>query len=242
MKRFMVQLRKDEETIVIPENSDQFVAEIGEGDVYKNEDGTFDEGELYGHIGDLASDEMHDMRLRNRESWYQHDFGELTEHEGTLIVAGFPGVGKSHFVSRTGHNCLDSDSSDFSWIEPGVRNANFPANYIEHIKANIGKVDAIFVSTHETVRQALQVAGLHYVLVYPQQDAKLEYIGRYVHRKSPQSFIDLMTENWDTFLNQLEDDKYPTHIRLGRGKTISHIEELIRPYDDNDVRMLRNQL
>ena len=34
------------------------------------------------------------------------------------------------------------------------RNPNFPNNYIEHIKENIGKVDYIFVSSHLVVRQA----------------------------------------------------------------------------------------
>ena len=47
-----------------------------------------------------------------------------------------------------------------------VRNPEFPKNYIEHIKENIGKVDYIFVSTHEEVRKALTDAGIEFILVY----------------------------------------------------------------------------
>lgn len=63
--------------------------------------------------------------------------------------------------------CLDSDSSNFSWVkdENGnntkERNPEFPKNYIEHIKSNIGKVDVIFVSSHKVVREALEC--YHYV-------------------------------------------------------------------------------
>ena len=53
----------------------------------------------------------------------------------TTIISGFPGVGKTEFFKdQTYHNrvCLDSDSSEFSWVEDNEgnntkeRNPNFP--------------------------------------------------------------------------------------------------------------------
>ena len=109
----------------------------------------------------------------------------------TTIISGFPGVGKTEFFKDQkyhGRVCLDSDSSEFSWVkdENGnntkERNPEFPKNYIEHIKSNIGKVDVIFVSSHKVVREALEKEGLNYYLVYPKREDKTEYIRRYRKR------------------------------------------------------------
>ena len=70
-----------------------------------------------------------------------------------------------------------------------VRNPEFPANYIQHIKNNIGEVDVIFVSSHLEVRKALQDAGIEYVTVYPDPDLIEEWVGRMYLRNSSESFI-----------------------------------------------------
>ena len=56
--------------------------------------------------------------------------------DNTMLYAGFPAVGKSYFYNNSDLTVLDSDSSKFD-------KAFFPQNYIEHIKANLGKVDVI---------------------------------------------------------------------------------------------------
>lgn len=138
------------------------------------------------------------------------------------IIAGFPGVGKTNFYSDTRH-CIayDSDSTSYSWItdEDGnkVRNPEFPQNYIEHIKHILDVADYIFVSTHDVVRQALQEEGLRYILVYPDRSEKEKYLRRYKQRGSSDEFIRLMDKNWDTFLDQLEAETYPSSIKLRNG-------------------------
>ena len=96
----------------------------------------------------------------------------------TAIISVFPGCGKSYFYNkyngeicagRTPWKILDSDSSEFSWIKDEnecntkERSPNFPNNYIQHIKDNIGKVDIIFVSSHKEVRKALKDNGIKHV-------------------------------------------------------------------------------
>ena len=79
----------------------------------------------------------------------------------TRIISAFPGTGKTYFHTHKGPLATaDSDSSHFSWISKGVRHPEFPANYIEHINDLMGKVDYIFVSSHQDVRNAL-TAALH---------------------------------------------------------------------------------
>ena len=125
----------------------------------------------------------------------------------TRIISGFPGIGKSFYFETHKETTLDSDSSSFSWtLEEGkkVRNPDFPTNYIEHIKENIGKYEFIFVSTHIEIREALQENCIFFYLVYPARNRKNEFLQRYQDRGSSDSFIKLISDNWDKWLDECE--------------------------------------
>jgi hypothetical protein len=117
------------------------------------------------------------------------------------ILSCFPGTGKSYLFNnqeKYGLKILDSDSSNFSWLENGDRNPEFPQNYISHIKENLFKVDLILVSTHKSVREAL-VANIHQSslrFVIPNLLDMDIYIERYRSRGSSESFIKLLSDNW----------------------------------------------
>ena len=110
------------------------------------------------------------------------------DYMNTKVISGFPGVGKSYLFNNTDLKVLDSDSSNFSWIKDSEgrntkeRNPDFPQNYIDHIKKNIGKVDIILTSSHDVVRKALKESCIDYILVHPNIRAKEEYIERYTQR------------------------------------------------------------
>lgn len=133
---------------------------------------------------------------------------------------------------------LDSDSSLYSWInstreatseeyeqhrcmyvndegpEPifmddkRIRNPEFPANYIKHIKENIGKADIIFVSSHIAVRQALTDAGIDFITIYPGKKCKAEWIGRMYLRGNNKAFIDMQVEHWDEWINAIDKEPH----------------------------------
>ena len=133
----------------------------------------------------------------------------------TKIISGFPAVGKSYlFNSNNNLTILDSDSSQFSWIKKGVRHPEFPQNYIDHIKQNIGKVDIILVSSHKIVRDALKENKINYILVYPARILKQEYINRCYKRGDDSSFISMLDKNWDVFINEIKEEKFPVKLRL----------------------------
>lgn len=123
----------------------------------------------------------------------------------TKIISGFPGVGKTYYHNKHKDTTLDSDSSNFSWIkdENGnntkVRNPEFPQNYINHIKENIGKYEYIFVSSHKEVRDALLDNCLFFYLVYPDSTRKDEFFQRYKNRGNDENFIKLVSDNWDSW-------------------------------------------
>ncbi len=152
--------------------------------------------------------------------------------KNTLIIAAFPGCGKSQCEKdHPNHIILDSDSSRFSWIEGKEnveRNPDFPNNYMKHIKENIGKADIIFISSHDVVRDALRENGIKYNLVYPNIDLKDEYLKRYENRGSSLGFINLLNSKWNEWIgeivNQKEEDKpYQTLIELSKGQYINDI-------------------
>jgi hypothetical protein len=131
------------------------------------------------------------------------------ENNRTKIISAFPGTGKSYYHNKYPDITLDSDSSNFSWVkdENGnntkKRNPNFPQNYIEHIKENIGKYKYIFVSSHKEVRDALLDNCIFFYIVYPDDRRKEEFIQRYRDRGNHENFITLVDENWDDWLSEI---------------------------------------
>lgn len=132
----------------------------------------------------------------------------------TLVVSAFPGTGKSYFFDNSDLNVLDSDSSKFD-------KAHFPANYIEHIKSNIGKADIIFVSSHKVVRDALVENGIEFILAYPRVELKYEYLSRYKVRGSQDAFIQLISCNWDSWIEEMKNQSGCFRYQLGPGNYLS---------------------
>lgn len=131
----------------------------------------------------------------------------------TYVISAFPGCGKTYFYNnnQNDYTSIDSDSSEFSWIKDidgnntKERNPEFPTNYINHIKENIGKVDIIFVSSHKSVRNALDENGIKYIIVYPDVELKNEWIRRFRERGSVEPFIEFISSNWENFIMVIED-------------------------------------
>ena len=134
----------------------------------------------------------------------------------TLVVSGFPGVGKTHLFNNKEIDILDSDSSKFD-------KSDFPSNYIRHIKENLGKVDVILVSSHKDVRDALHNESIDFTLVYPSRELKNEFIERYKNRGSNEKFIELVSNNWDSWINELESQEGCKHIQLKSGEYLSDV-------------------
>lgn len=138
----------------------------------------------------------------------------LLKIKNTKIISGFPAIGKSYLTQNTELIVLDSDSSNFSWIKEGERHPDFPNNYIQHIKENIGKADYILVSSHDIVRKALKENNIEYILVYPSKELKGEYLERYQVRGNDEKFITFINSNWDKFIDDIESETFPRLLKL----------------------------
>lgn len=151
----------------------------------------------------------------------------------TIVLSGFPGVGKSFMFNNVADlTIIDSDSSQFSWIKDSEgnntkeRNPEFPNNYINHIKDNLGKVDIIMVSSHDVVREALKENNIDYLLFYPDRELKEEYIERYKSRGNDDSFIKMIDSNWDKFIDEIENENFPILVKLETGEYIKSVIDL----------------
>ena len=135
----------------------------------------------------------------------------------TLIIRGYPGVGKT-YVGKKYNNIVDLESSDYKWIyddrvknmEKELRksttykklNPKWPSNYIEQIKSLIGQVDVILLAPDEDIRVALDKNNIGYSICIPDKTCKMEYYNRFVRRGNTKEFIDVRINNFDTRIEQ----------------------------------------
>lgn len=145
----------------------------------------------------------------------------------TRIYSVFPACGKTYLYEHQEDydlKILDSDSSYFAWVwecpkddERGMdspnarktnqRNPSFPQNYVDHIKCKIesGKYDCIFVSSHASVREALDREGIDFTIVYPMYSCMAEWVGRcFIRDQRGESGCgpEAMYNNWDQWIGE----------------------------------------
>ena len=125
---------------------------------------------------------------------YNHGFkivGNIHEGKDTIIISGFPGVGKS-FLGKNNDDFIDLDSSRYAGEDKWQR-------YKERIEDALGIYKYIFVSSHQETRDILNELGFKYYVVYPDKNLKEEYLKRYKERGSKEDFIDLMDNNFESY-------------------------------------------
>lgn len=193
-----------------------FVREIETGNIYKIVD-SIETDNRWGYGVYLYRFED---KLDTGFGLYRHHFDIMKD---TKVISGFPAVGKSFLTLQSNFSVLDSDSSNFSWSSEGVRNPDFPNNYIKHIQDNLGKVDYILVSSHDIVRNALKENNIKYTLVYPSVELKDEYLKRYRKRGNPDSFINFIDLKWEDFIGDIENETFPKLIKLNSGDFLSDV-------------------
>lgn len=139
----------------------------------------------------------------------------------TMIVSVFPGLGKTTLAHQFPQMFCDLESSDFHYWgatnENGqaLINSRWPYNYIEQIAAlsrATGMYQAVFVSSHDTVRQKMGEARIPYTLIYPEDTPEMKKIlfDRYKSRGSSPEFIQSMDENWSEYIKSMAEDGYAT--------------------------------
>lgn len=131
----------------------------------------------------------------------------------STIICGFSGIGKST-AEQNNKRILDFESSNYSHFPRcGVRNTDFPKNYIDKLieLMNNDVADYYLLSCHEEVRNELKARGLKYVIVMPYRDKefKNEYRKRWLKQGSDVDFITKMNNCWDNMIDSCVNDTAP---------------------------------
>lgn len=138
----------------------------------------------------------------------------------TVVISGFPGIGKSWCAEAFGNDFIDRDSSQYKWSEKGVVHPEWPRNYINSISGDIIEgFRYVCVSSHAEVRQYLAEYGIPYTIAVPGLGDKERYLERYLTRGSDDAFIDLLSENWEKWITECHHDiKAERIIVVGAGR------------------------
>lgn len=102
-----------------------------------------------------------------------------------------------------------------------VDNPDFPDNFIQYIKENIGKVDVIFVDSDVRIRQWLNEAKIKFVTIYPWSSCLQEWIGRMYLQDYPDCIIRNKINGWHHEVYTVKEPCGDQLIRLSHGEYIS---------------------
>lgn len=134
----------------------------------------------------------------------------------TTVCAAFCGCGKTYLC--------EFDPVKYKEIECwNYRKGNFPSNYVQDIKKQLGKSQYLFISSDPVILNYLHKEGVKILLVYPENTLKEEYMQRYCNRNSGYDFIGVMYKHWHEWVENLTKQTYCKHIILKKGQTLKDV-------------------
>lgn len=155
----------------------------------------------------------------------------------TLILCGFPGVGKTYLCKNNdNYKILDIDSSPFKWVQGknGERTdekvSDFPQNYISYILKNINNADILLISTQSEVINEIKSLKLNYFIVYPDKSLKEEYYNRYYDREDLPRFVLNDNNQFENMIDIIEMEDSNRLIKLKSNEHISDVIERVEKY------------
>lgn len=135
----------------------------------------------------------------------------------TKIICGFPATGKTWCYTHLQDKflMLDTDSISYRGLidgdgeYSGIKNPEFPNNYVDYIKENMGKVDFIFISADLEIRKALTENEISFIMVYP----RVDQLDNWIYRMEKAGYDDVITsyigDNWaELVCNQFVERKF----------------------------------
>lgn len=112
-----------------------------------------------------------------------------------MIIAGFPGIGKSTLAKQS--RWVDLESTPFE------RDWDRYAKVAKHMSNNGYNV---LVSTHPEFLQKLLAMKIRHTVVVPDPSCKDEYVARYIERGSSPEFIDLVSQHFEEWIRAIQMD------------------------------------
>ena len=149
---------------------------------------------------------------------------DITQHtclkyHGSFIISAFCGTGKTAFV--TNYPCAAIEYECWKY-----QTKNFPHNYVRAIHESIGTKQVIFISTNPPALHRLNVMGIPVIMVLPALTLQKEYTQRFLQRGSDTDFVQMINQNWASWLVEAYSEPNNLHIILSSGEYVS---DVLRP-------------
>lgn len=153
----------------------------------------------------------------------------MSEYKNTVIVSAFPACGKtylfrnqdkllfSYLGEKIHFSFCDSDSSKYEKTEDWIK------RYVDDIEKKCGTIDFLFISQHQEVLKELEVRGIPFVVVAPNNSdwisdderriIKQQWFGRFIlrdnsHIKDFPSWLKLLKDKYDEWTSIESLTKY----------------------------------
>lgn len=167
----------------------------------------------------------------------------------TIVISAYPASGKTYMYSNYNGNpyiMLEADINKFKWTVDDKGhitndiNPDFPENYINYVKDNIGKVDVIFISYDKEMRDILSSRGIRYFLVYPDKQMKKDWVRRMMMQGKRGDFINYIIENFDASIDEIESNRTHSNVcKLRLTLSNPYLDNFIISKIDSDVKYSR---
>ena len=145
--------------------------------------------------------------------------------ENKIIIAGFPGIGKTHFYNNQlktkKYKVKDSDSSQYSKV------ISWEKKYFDDVIKSLKTHDICLISTHKEVRNIFIENGITINLIYPPANAKSFYLDLYKSRGNDPKFIDFMDDKFEKFINEINIIE---SCHINRIKTLSSLTSVVEAH------------
>lgn len=139
-----------------------------------------------------------------------------------MIIAGFPGCGKTSLEKQYPEEFKDHDVSE-------VKPDNLPPiastvldDFCKVIQESLDAGKIVTLLPTVAILDRVILKGWEYVVVRPHRGAKETYLDRYRNRGSEEDFVSLMDKQWDEWMTALDRIDHPT-IYLNADQYLSDV-------------------
>lgn len=152
-----------------------------------------------------------------------------------MIYSGFAGVGKT-YAAETHPDIVDLESSQYQWVNAktktieanksqySAKNPAWPGNYVDDIVKTAKSGKHVLISAQPELLEVLAKNDIPFITVTPDVGDKEAYIQRYIDRGNPKKFIDMMTNHFEEYIDDMDKNfDAIAHIKLHRFAFISSI-------------------
>jgi len=170
-----------------------------------------------------------------------------------LIIAAHSGTGKSTLCKMYPNLFTDFTCAKYKYIVPNdfistddeSLKASFlhefrlhwQYDYVGAIMRSLGR-KILVIPSERKVLELLEFEGIRYTLCYPERLAKDIYRQRYIDRGNNENFLEVFVDDWDRWIDCLEDTPADTRIVMQPQQYLSDVIN-IKEIVENNRRITR---